>query len=71
VSDIIARSNACVIVVSGGVVQRVHADDVDVILVDFDNIEAGDNAGRFITHPVSELDESVRAELEKVDIALR
>ena len=70
-SDTVGRRNACVIVVSGGVVQGVHADDVDVILVDVDNIEAGDNAGRFVTHPLSELDESVRAELKKAGIVLR
>ena len=66
--DSMGERRACVVVVTGGVVQGIYADDVDAFLVDFDNIEAGDKAGQYRTDPLAQMDESVLAELQRAGI---
>ena len=54
-----------VIEVSGGVVQAVYAGNfVEVVLVDYDSIEEGDEAGTISVFPESEMDSETAAHVE-------
>lgn len=56
-----------VVEVSGGVVQQVYTDlPANVILVDWDNIEAGDGPGVYPHEPLSSMAENTDAEVQKV-----
>jgi hypothetical protein len=55
-----------VIEVRGGVVQMVYADlPLDVVLVDWDNINDGDDAGRYGHDPLADLPEDTRGQVVK------
>lgn len=59
--------NDIVVEVSGGVVVGVYTDvpNARVVLVDWDNIEAGDSAGAYPPGQLSELPEETAAEIAR------